>query len=237
MRAGDQLRQPGGPAGEQEHRDVPGAGLAGVPARAVFGGVRGLGAQRGQVDVAGVLAGHQDVAQGGRADLELFGHGLVVEVSQYAGHGDGAGLAVLAQVGQLVLAVRGQGHHRHDPGAQAAQGEHGERPAVRQLDHDPVAALEPEFAGEPAGQRVGPGHQGRVADPGRAVDQGRRFFPGVGDGRDLGPEGLPAPPAGLLVLPGQVLGPGHGPVSDHQTPPSAEARPFRAGRSAYGVSP
>jgi hypothetical protein len=66
---------------------------------------------------------------------------------------------VLGQVGQFVLAVRGQRHDRDDPGPQAAQGEHGERPAVGQLDHDPVAAGQAQVIDEPAGQRVGSGQQ------------------------------------------------------------------------------
>jgi hypothetical protein len=64
----------------------------------------------------------------------------VVEVAQHVRNGQGPRLAMPAQVGQLVPAVRGQRHHRHDPGAQAGEREHDELPAVRQLDDDPVAA-------------------------------------------------------------------------------------------------
>ena len=164
-----------------------------------------------------VLADDQDVRQGGRAGQEFFRHLLVVEAPQHVRHGQGAGPAVLAQVGQLVPAVRGQRHHRDDPGAQAGQGEHDERPAVRQLDHDPHPGPQPE-PGQPGGQRVGPGQQRRVADPGGAVDQGRRVRPGGGDRGDLGPEIPAAPPAGLRVLAGQVVRPRHGSLKhSHRT--------------------
>ena len=102
--AGDQLRQPGGPAGEQEYRHVAGVRLVSVPARPPRG-VRGLGglgvglrAERGEVLVTFVndLAGHQDVPQGGRAGPQALGHVLVVEVAQHIGNGQGPGLAVLA---------------------------------------------------------------------------------------------------------------------------------------------
>ncbi len=88
-----------------------------------------------------VPACHQDVLEGRRAGRQPFGHVLVVEAAQHVGNGQGAGLAVLAQVGQLVLTVRGQRHDRDDPGAQAAEGEHDELPAVGQLDDDPVSSF------------------------------------------------------------------------------------------------
>lgn len=100
MGAGDQLRQPGGPAGEQEHRYVAGVRLVGVPAR--LRGLGGLGvglrAERGEVLVTfvHVLTGHQDVPQGGRAGPQALGRVLVVEVAQHIGNGQGPGLAVLA---------------------------------------------------------------------------------------------------------------------------------------------
>jgi hypothetical protein len=68
----------------------------------------------------------------------------VVEAARSTSGTASAGLAVLAQVGQLVPAVRGQRHDRDDPGAQAGQREHDEGPAVRQLDHDPVAGPQPQ---------------------------------------------------------------------------------------------
>ena len=46
--------------------------------------------------MAHVLAGDQDVVQGGRRGQELVGQLLVVEAAQHVGHGQGAGLAVLA---------------------------------------------------------------------------------------------------------------------------------------------
>ena len=92
----------------------------------------------------------------------------MVEAAQHVRHGQGAGLAVLAQVGQLVPAVRGQRHHRDDPGAQAGQREHDERPAVRQLDHDPVAGPQPK-PGQPRQIGANPAQVSRA--PGQATPQ------------------------------------------------------------------
>jgi hypothetical protein len=63
--------------------------LLGIPARAVRGGVVRLGAQRGQVGVPHVRPGHHDVPQARRAGQQPFGHVLVVEPAQHAGHGHG----------------------------------------------------------------------------------------------------------------------------------------------------
>jgi hypothetical protein len=153
----------------------------------------------------------------------------MVEIAQHARDDQGPGLTVLAQVGQLVLPVRGKRHDRHDAGPQAALGEHDERPDVRQLDHDPVAAPQPEVVGELAGQRIRAGGQRGVADPGGPVDQGRRVAPGVGDRDDLGAERLSSPPSRLGVSPGQVGRPGNRPVRDrsrhlvpHQVGPAGQ---------------
>ena len=105
-------------------------------------------------------------------------------------------------------AVRGQRHDRHDPGPQAGQREHHELPAVGQLDHDPVTARQAEATAEPGGQRVGPGRQGRVAEPRRAVHHGGHLRPGPRGGREFGAEGRPAPPPGGRVGAGRLRGQG-----------------------------
>jgi hypothetical protein len=107
MRAGDQLGQPGGAAGEQEHRDVPAVRRGGLPAGAVFDWVRILGAQPAQVHaaVAHRIPGHQHVPQPVHVADELVRELLVVEAAQLVGNGDRRRLGVLGQVGQLVPAV------------------------------------------------------------------------------------------------------------------------------------
>jgi hypothetical protein len=75
----------------------------------------------------------------------------VVETAQRGRHGECRGLAVRRQVVHLVPAVRRQGHHRHDPGAQAAEGEDDELPAVGQLDDDPVVPRQAEVVDQAGG--------------------------------------------------------------------------------------
>ncbi len=153
------------------------------------------------------LTDHQDVLDGVRSGAELLGHLGVVESAQRGRHRERRGLAVRGQVAQLVLAVRGQGHDRHDPGAQARQGQDDELPAVGQLDDDAVIPLQSEVVDQAGGQRVGPGGQRAVGEPHVPVDECDGVGVRVGDGHEFGAQRRSSPPPPLDVAPRDLLGP------------------------------
>jgi hypothetical protein len=216
--AGDELGQAGGAPGEQEHRDVAAAGRLGVPAGSVAGRIGGRAADLAQVGTAGedLLPRDEDAA-----DAQLVGQRLVIVVGDPVGHRDGGGLGVLDQVGQLGAAVRGQRHHRHDPGAQAGQGQDHELPAVGQLHHDAVTRADAEVA-QPRCGGVGALGQPGVGQLGVAVDEGRGVGGAVGDLEQQVAQRTAAPPALRDVVRDVGVGPCHGALSDrcgHRTPP------------------
>ena len=97
MGAGDQLRQAGGAAGQQEDGYLSTARLVGVPAFRLRG-FAGVGAQRGEVDRARAsTADHEHVLEG-RAQTQLLGHRLVVESAQHARDRNRPRLAVVDEV-------------------------------------------------------------------------------------------------------------------------------------------
>ena len=166
--AGDQLRQAGRAAGEQEDRDVAGCRPVRVHGGRAAPASPGSAHSGAQVDVRRARRRRRPR---GRAAAVLRHRRPARAASAWwskprsaVGHGDRGGLGVRGQVGQLGAAVRGQRHDRDDPGAQAGQGQDDELPAVGQLHDDPVARLEAEVAAAgPRRRRRGRRARGRSA--------------------------------------------------------------------------
>ena len=172
----------------------------------------------GRVDL---IARHQDVPQRLRLGDELRGQGLVVEAAQPVWYGDRGGLGVCGEVGQLGVPVRGQRHHRDDPGAQARQGQDHELPAVRQLDDDPVAGPQAQ-PGQPGRGGAGAAEQLRVGQPQLAVDQRDLVRSAVGGLVQQRVQRAALPVSGGDVALDELLWPGDGALSDrrsHLDPP------------------
>lgn len=213
VRAGDELGQPGGPAGEQEDGDRAAVRPVRVHGCPVLGGA-GRGAQLPQVHgvVAGFVAEYEDVLKGGRVVGDLDGHRLVVVVLEDVRHRDGHGLAVLDEVADLVSAVSGQCHHRDDAEAQTCVCEDHELGGVGELHHEPVVRVEPE-RGQAQGHGVRPFGELPVGQPPVAVDERDRVGGGVGGGVEPVADGVTFPVALRGVALGVFRGPGDSTVA------------------------